>query len=193
MPGYGSKDNLANKAIKVYGSWFSQPGLVPPEPPRMLPLPADMVIGGLRDRINVLSTPLGKTLEETVNIIIRSKYVISVTENIDANVNQYLYFPRDYLRGKDEDGNPPDEGYDGDGDGYPDGGGGDGGVDYPENQKIKVTELIDVKDELGFITACIPSLNYPGYQHLPNQDNISVKGSLGIFQGTDNVLITYKK
>ncbi len=193
MPGYGSKDNLANNAVKVYGSWFSAPGLVPPEPPRMLPLPADLAISGLRDRINVMSRPLEKTFDEVVNVIMRPKYKIDVTENFDVNVNQYLVFARDYLRGKDEFGNGPDEGYDSDGDGIQDdsGDGGPGGAGYTENQKINVVELIDVLGERDDIIVCVPNVRYADTQHLDIIEEINVKGHVTLFHGTDNVLVNY--
>lgn len=192
MPGYGSKDGLAGKAVKVYGSWFSEPGLVPPEPPRMLPLPADIVIGGLRDKLDVMGRPLEKTMEETFNIVYRETYGVRVKENFDVNVNQYLIFARDYLCGKDEDGNPPDEGYDSDGDGIPDDDGGPGGAGYTENQKIHVVESIDSPGERVDIIACFGEVFYRENQVTPYSDAISVT-SHDNKQMTDNVLVIYKQ
>ena len=192
MPGYGSKDGIANNAVKVYGSWFSEPGLVPPEPPKMLPLPGDLVLSGMRDRFGVMSRPLEKTMEDTPNVVYKPKYAIDVKENFDVNVNQYLYFARDYLNGKDEEGNPPDEGYDGDGDGLPDDEGGDGGVHYTENQKIHVVEDIDVNGERQDIIACFGAVRFPGYQHTPYADTMSVSSNK-TNQATDNIWITYNQ
>ena len=193
MPGYGSDNFLARLAVKVYGSWFSAPGLVPPEPPRMLPLPADLVIGGMRERFDVMSRPLEKEGEDFCNIVYRPKLQISVLEEVDFICDKYLYYMGDYLRGKDENGNGPIDGYDEDGDGEPDFDGGDGGpgnVDYPENQKIHVVEVVNLNAYREDIPVCVPDLKYRDTQFLSIQEAITVAADFER-QGTDNMIIGY--